>query len=225
MNRTEINELGEFGIIDKIKSNFKKKKSSTVISIGDDAAAIRSGKDLVLDLTVSVQGGGVTVTAVKTRGTAFKIGDTITVDNVNVGGSGSGFQLTVSEISLEAVCRTDAAHQVKSGDIVWFSGMNDSAYLGDSTVVRSETARKFTILVNNYNASTPNPIITSAVTSVREPQFQFINGHSYKFDTSSATLNGVTLAFSFDPSNTDIFTYKNITDEDLINKYVIKEIK
>ena len=28
MNRTEINELGEFGIIDKIKSNFKKKKSS-----------------------------------------------------------------------------------------------------------------------------------------------------------------------------------------------------
>ena len=48
MNRTEINELGEFGIIDKIKSNFKKKKSSTVISIGDDAAAIRSGKDLVL---------------------------------------------------------------------------------------------------------------------------------------------------------------------------------
>lgn len=48
MNRTEINELGEFGIIDKIKSNFKKNKSSTVISIGDDAAAIRSGKDLVL---------------------------------------------------------------------------------------------------------------------------------------------------------------------------------
>ena len=172
-----------------------------------------SGKDLVLDLTVSVQGGGVTVTAVKTRGTAFKIGDTITVENVNVGGSGSGFQLTVSEISLEAVCRTDVAHQVKSNDIVWFSGMNDSAYLGDSTVVRSETARRFTILVNNYNASTPNPIITSAVTSVREPQFQFINGHSYKFDTSSATLNGATLAFSFDPSNTDIFTYKNITDE------------
>ena len=32
MNRTEINELGEFGIIDKIKSNFKKKKSSTVLA-------------------------------------------------------------------------------------------------------------------------------------------------------------------------------------------------
>ena len=48
MNRTEINELGEFGIIDKINSNFKKKRSSTIISIGDDAAAIKSGKDLVL---------------------------------------------------------------------------------------------------------------------------------------------------------------------------------
>ena len=28
--------------------------------------------------------------------------------------------LTVSEISLEAVCPTDVAHQLKSNDIVWF---------------------------------------------------------------------------------------------------------
>ena len=172
-----------------------------------------NGKDLLLDLNVSVQGGGVTVTAVKTRGTAFKIGDTITVDNVNVGGSGSGFQLTVSQITLEAVCRSNLAHQVRSNDIVWFSGMNDSAYLGDFTVVRTDTARRFTISINNYVSATPDPIITSAVPSVREPQFQFITGHSYKFDTSSATLNNTRLAFSLDPSNTDIFTYKNITEE------------
>ena len=171
-----------------------------------------SGKDLLLDLTVTA-GGTIVVNAVKNRGTAFQIGDTIGVDNFNVGGTGSGFQLTVSQITLEAVCRSDVAHQVKSNDIVWFSGMNDSVYLGDFTVVRNETARRFTILINNYSSTTPDPIITSAVPSVREPQFQFINGHSYKFDTSSATLNGVTLAFSFDPSNTDIFTYKNITDE------------
>ena len=43
MNRTEINELGEFGIINKIDSKFNKKRKSTVIGIGDDAAAISSG--------------------------------------------------------------------------------------------------------------------------------------------------------------------------------------
>ena len=31
MNRTEINELGEFGIIDKIKSNFKKKNHQLLL--------------------------------------------------------------------------------------------------------------------------------------------------------------------------------------------------
>ena len=48
MNRTEINKLGEFGIINKIDSKFNRKRKSTVIGIGDDAAAVSSDKDLVL---------------------------------------------------------------------------------------------------------------------------------------------------------------------------------
>lgn len=48
MNRTEINELGEFGIINKIDSKFKNKRKSTILGIGDDAAAISTDKDLVI---------------------------------------------------------------------------------------------------------------------------------------------------------------------------------
>jgi thiamine-monophosphate kinase len=48
VNRTEINKLGEFGIINKIDSKFNRKRKSTVIGIGDDAAAVSSDKDLVL---------------------------------------------------------------------------------------------------------------------------------------------------------------------------------
>tara|TARA_B000000475_G_scaffold116911_1_gene94695 strand:- start:243 stop:1265 length:1023 start_codon:yes stop_codon:yes gene_type:complete len=48
VNRTEINELGEFGIINKIDSKFKKTRKSTILGIGDDAAAISYDKDLVI---------------------------------------------------------------------------------------------------------------------------------------------------------------------------------
>ena len=48
MNRTEINELGEFGIIKKIKSKFKKTRKSTILGIGDDSAAVSPSNRLVL---------------------------------------------------------------------------------------------------------------------------------------------------------------------------------
>ena len=41
--RTEIKELGEFGLIDRIKSNFSAKQPSTVLGIDDDAAVIDVG--------------------------------------------------------------------------------------------------------------------------------------------------------------------------------------
>jgi len=41
--RTEIKELGEFGLIDRIKSNFSIKQPSTVLGIDDDAAVIDVG--------------------------------------------------------------------------------------------------------------------------------------------------------------------------------------
>lgn len=47
-NRTELSQLGEFGLIDRIKSKFPISNSSTLTGIGDDAAVIDSGKDDVL---------------------------------------------------------------------------------------------------------------------------------------------------------------------------------
>jgi len=47
-NRTEISELGEFGLIDRITRVFVNKNESTKIGIGDDAAVIDGGTDYIL---------------------------------------------------------------------------------------------------------------------------------------------------------------------------------
>ncbi|MCV9385123.1 thiamine-phosphate kinase [Reichenbachiella ulvae] len=46
--RTEIGELGEFGLINQISKKFENKNSSTLIGIGDDAAVIESGDKVKL---------------------------------------------------------------------------------------------------------------------------------------------------------------------------------
>ena len=43
--RTEIAELGEFGLIDRLTAKFEKKNSSTIRGVGDDAAVIEASKD------------------------------------------------------------------------------------------------------------------------------------------------------------------------------------
>ena len=43
--RTEIAELGEFGLIDRLTAKFSKKNSSTICGVGDDAAVIEASKD------------------------------------------------------------------------------------------------------------------------------------------------------------------------------------
>lgn len=47
-NRTEISQLGEFGLIDRIKQNIVLRNASSVKGIGDDAAVIDAGNDYVL---------------------------------------------------------------------------------------------------------------------------------------------------------------------------------
>ncbi len=44
-SRTEINKLGEFGLIDRIKSGFSTNQPSTILGINDDAAIIDTGKN------------------------------------------------------------------------------------------------------------------------------------------------------------------------------------
>lgn len=46
--RTEISALGEFGLIERIKSNFLLRQPSSMKGIGDDAAVIDAGEDVIL---------------------------------------------------------------------------------------------------------------------------------------------------------------------------------
>ncbi len=43
--RTEISELGKFGLIDRLTSKFSSKRPSTLAGVGDDAAVIDAGND------------------------------------------------------------------------------------------------------------------------------------------------------------------------------------
>lgn len=43
VKRTDVNELGEFGLIDHLTKNFSNKNLSTVKAVGDDAAVIENG--------------------------------------------------------------------------------------------------------------------------------------------------------------------------------------
>ena len=56
-NRTELDELGEFGLIDKLTSKFENKQPSTIKGIGDDAAVIDMGdKYQVVSTDMLVEG-------------------------------------------------------------------------------------------------------------------------------------------------------------------------
>jgi len=48
MERTELSELGEFGIINRIKERFSPQNVETIKGIGDDCAVIDNGKDYTL---------------------------------------------------------------------------------------------------------------------------------------------------------------------------------
>lgn len=47
-NRTELSKLGEFGLIDHIKSKFSISNANTIKGIGDDAAIIEAGEESLL---------------------------------------------------------------------------------------------------------------------------------------------------------------------------------
>ena len=56
-NRTEIADLGEFGLIDRLTGNFEVQNASTIVSIGDDAAVIdHFGKQTVISTDMLVEG-------------------------------------------------------------------------------------------------------------------------------------------------------------------------
>lgn len=55
--RTELEQLGEFGLIEHLTKKFKLAQSSTVLGVGDDAAVIRPGKsDILISTDMLVEG-------------------------------------------------------------------------------------------------------------------------------------------------------------------------
>src|ERR1700712_233386 len=57
MERTEIAELGEFGLIDHLTLNNETRQPSTILSVGDDAAVIdHFGKQTVISTDLLVEG-------------------------------------------------------------------------------------------------------------------------------------------------------------------------
>jgi thiamine-monophosphate kinase len=57
MERTEVNTLGEFGLIDHLTRNNETKQASTILSVGDDAAVIdHFGKQTVISTDLLVEG-------------------------------------------------------------------------------------------------------------------------------------------------------------------------
>ena len=57
-SKTNISDLGEFGLIDHLTKNFKINQKSTVKGIGDDAAVLScdSSKEIVLTTDLLVEG-------------------------------------------------------------------------------------------------------------------------------------------------------------------------
>jgi len=55
-NRTEISSLGEFGLIDHLTKNIEIKNSSTILSVGDDAAIIDHFGQTVISTDMLVEG-------------------------------------------------------------------------------------------------------------------------------------------------------------------------
>ncbi len=54
--RTEISELGEFGLIDQLTSSFQALQPSTKLGVGDDAAIIKQGENLVVTSDMLIEG-------------------------------------------------------------------------------------------------------------------------------------------------------------------------
>ena len=55
--RTEINDLGEFGLIEHLTKNIELRNASSLVGVGDDAAVIDPiGKQIVVSTDLLIEG-------------------------------------------------------------------------------------------------------------------------------------------------------------------------
>ena len=94
-------------------------------------------------VTIVVSSNSVSTVTITDTGTAYNIGDTISVDNLNIGNGlavlGSYLHL---QVEIEAECHCDKAHQLGIGDTVNISGIVPTEWnKTDYSVIRTETLR------------------------------------------------------------------------------------
>jgi hypothetical protein len=88
---------------------------------------LSGSSDILPSFYVTVAGGVVTGISVSSSGTGFVVGDTLTIDNRYLGGSGSGLLITVAQLFIyQDIIFTTAGSGYLQGDEVTLSG----AYMG-----------------------------------------------------------------------------------------------
>ena len=164
------------------------------------------------EFTITVNSNQEVSSVVLTKaGSGYRAGEQLTANNLNIG-NGNGFTLTPNNVLIEYTLRASASHNLKAGDQVVVTGCQPSEYDGTFVVTGATTQRRFQFNIPT-GSSTPNEaIVTTAVIFCQEPNLNLINGHAYTFDTSDVSNQDRRLEFTFDKENTNVFTYKNITD-------------
>ena len=172
-------------------------------------ASTSSGEGAEFTIVVG-SGGGVESVTVTKEGSGYYPGEQLDPVSTDIGGC-TGFYLTPNAVNQEFTGRGDASHQLSIGDEIVVSNTNPSEYDGTHTITGYTTERRFQFK-KPVGIITDTAIPTQTEVYVKEAKLDLINGHYYKFDTSDSSNNGKRLEFTFDKENTNVFTYKNVTD-------------
>ena len=142
--RTEIDELGEFGLIDRIKKNARKTLDSTVVGIGDDAAVHRLGDKLMLTSTdMLVEGVHFDLAYVPLQHLGFK---SIAVNVSDIAAmNGIPKQITVS-LALSNRFSTEAVDVFFNGVHTACEAYNVDLVGGDTTISPSGLVISVTVI-------------------------------------------------------------------------------
>jgi thiamine-monophosphate kinase len=134
-NRTELSALGEFGLIHEIKKGVSLRNSSSLIGIGDDAAVIDKGEEVVLVSTdMLVEGVHFDLTYMPLRHLGFKA---IAVNVSDIAAmNGVAEQVTVS-IALSNRFSVEAIKELYEGINIACENYKVDLVGGDTTSSRS----------------------------------------------------------------------------------------
>jgi thiamine-monophosphate kinase len=129
--RTELNELGEFGLIDRIKTTVELRQKSTVKGIGDDAAVIGTGKKKTLVSTdLLLEGIHFDLSYVPLRHLGYKA---VAVNLSDIYAmNGKPTQITVS-IGLSSRFSLEAVDELYEGILLCCEKYNVDLVGGDTT--------------------------------------------------------------------------------------------